>query len=226
MGLAIEKNYSYDDYFTIYSESSNEDLWNSLLRFSDQYILKSVHGLNDDSSIFVSMCMRQAYEYYLSGKAASLQTRPLYIYYCFLNLAKALICIKKGETEFKYHGLCETKFSPSYVDPSSILEYSTKVNAGVFQKFAEICGDTISPKTVFTFEKFTNNALEINHDVCEYYATKSLCTVPLLPVFPSTNPGNLILEIPLFVNDQVDIIKANSTILKDFDSGGLKKLDR
>jgi len=213
VGLAIGNLRSFDNYATIYSESPIDDLWNSLLRFSDLHVLRNTFNISGDNSIYASMCLRQAHEYYLTGKTASLQTRPLFIYYCFLNLAKSLICFKKGETEFNYHGLCDTKFPSGYTSPSSILEYSTRVNQGVFQRFAELCGDTITQGRKLTLKSFSANALEINHDISAYFQLSSY----IVPVFlQDAYPASLLLDIPFAGQDLINEIATNSKINDDF----------
>ena len=210
MAFPIMDNNSIDGFAIVYSETPNDDLWNNILRYSDLYILKKTLTLDDDESIFVSMSIKQAYEYYLSGVTASLQTKPLYIYYCFLNLAKALICIKNKETIFKYHGLCETKFITKYENSSDILKYETKVNDGIFRRLAEIFGNDIQKNQILTFQNFIDNALEINIDVGVYFGIS--CNIAPVQII-NHSPASMALYIH---NEWKDDVDNHSKLAEDF----------
>ncbi len=70
---------------------------------SDVYGIKNKR-LRDAATYNVKVYIKQAYEFYKAAKSISSRTAPLFYYYSFLNLAKAVCEMKKP----KFHKRAET----------------------------------------------------------------------------------------------------------------------
>ncbi len=91
----------------------------------------------------------QAYEFYQAAEASStVRAKPLLLYYCFLNLTKAL-CLTKGNDSIigpAYHGLQETKNSEKKLVSAKVIVKKNKGQISVFEQFCnEVIGAAPSP---------------------------------------------------------------------------------
>src|SRR5689334_4245055 len=94
------------NYTAHYTENPIQEIWNHLLFFADPSFLKNVwEGENISTKLisFVSTSLKQAHEYFQASQGVSLTTRPLLLYYSMLNLAKAIITIRKDTRCKKHH---------------------------------------------------------------------------------------------------------------------------
>ncbi|WP_433765536.1 YaaC family protein [Flavobacterium ginsenosidimutans] len=99
-----------------------KQIWREILTFSDIRILKeklkkqskiSGEGMSDSYALQkakdIQYCIKQAHEYFKSSKVASISIKPTLIYYAIINLAAAIIIIKKREKSLnsmrEAHGL-------------------------------------------------------------------------------------------------------------------------
>jgi YaaC-like Protein len=87
-------------------------------------------------------CLEQASDFFRSSQAATITAaRPLQLYYCFMNLVKALILTKKGATTFAKatHGLSE-QLSPGgkELKDAYLDAYPSPKKTGELQVFAEL----------------------------------------------------------------------------------------
>ena len=93
-------------------------LWSSINHLCAHDIIKDVlrhkHKINDKSNISLiannmKLYIQQAYEFYEAARFTKPNTAPLFYYYCFLNLSKALIEIKNPNfymmRENRNHGI-------------------------------------------------------------------------------------------------------------------------
>lgn len=87
-------------------------------------------------------CLEQASDFFKSSQAASITAaRPLQIYYCFMNLIKALVLSKGGVPTFDQatHGLSEKLLPGGRELKDAFLDaYPSPNGQGKFQVFAEL----------------------------------------------------------------------------------------
>jgi hypothetical protein len=106
-----------------WSENAKSDLWNHIKFFSNEYncrkLLKGeIKGgrsiIYSDSPELerkvkqITMCLKQATEYFSAAEEVSINTSPLLLFYGMLSLAKALIVSNKETIyleDIQYHGL-------------------------------------------------------------------------------------------------------------------------
>ncbi|APU09681.1 hypothetical protein A5M85_05100 [Cellulophaga lytica] len=103
----------------------------------------------------ISMCLKQANEYFIASETTSINTSPLLLYYGMLSLSKALIVANNEEIyldNIKYHGL-ETRprydFLKEYSENESLWQIEKEyavTNNGVFSHLVNILDE-------FSFEQ-------------------------------------------------------------------------
>lgn len=214
---------SLKPYREIRSEQPIEAIWGELLKLSDIFYLSHIWtypNIEDTAYEYVSTSITQAHEYFKASKIASLQTRPLLLYYCFLNLTKATLFIKNNKKPSNYHGLCQCDNDFS----GNLLEYKVKTNGGVFIELAQSVGCSIQSKQEFSVQDFCNNSIEINEHFSSYYKIEPMFILPRSLYIQSTQKNSYIAPLDYykaglsihFDKQYAEIIKANTGILKDF----------
>ena len=121
-----------EEYIFIRTDNPMKEIWERILLLGDyHYLSERWKNQTPETITTVSTNIKQAHEYYLASKNATLLTRPLLIYYCFLNLAKAFLYLMEN-VPHDFHGLGQTEMS------ESILVVSIEIkNKGVFSSLAE-----------------------------------------------------------------------------------------
>lgn len=141
-----------------------------------QSVEDSINGISRDQAIaFIA----QAEDFFRSAASSTLVTaKPLLIYYCFLNLAKAYVLKKKLKTEYSraQHGLQEGVHSEGAEFKNSFLKaYRSKPSeANVFDDFQEALFGRKFPSrgAVFDLQKLLPQLLQGHRVWCE--ATSSI----------------------------------------------------
>lgn len=160
-----------------YTETPLKDLWEHIKFLSIENNCKRLLNgeivskreliyVNDDvlnkKSKQISMCLKQAYEYFTASETVSINTSPLLLFYGMLSLSKALIIANREELyldDIKYHGL-ETRprydSLRTYIDNESIWkiekEYAV-TNDGVFSYLLDILdGFSFPSSSVIEFQ--------------------------------------------------------------------------
>ncbi|MCK6259506.1 YaaC family protein [Fictibacillus sp. KIGAM418] len=160
----------YENYSKIQSDNPLRDIWDMILKNSDINFLSQRWEEKDmDSYTYVSTSITQAYEYFRASKVSSLKTRPLLLYYSFLNLTKAILFLKSNKKPTNYHGLCKEKIEKKIEKSEDFLLFSAEVNNGVFYQLGELIGTQPAIKTIFTLEDLFNNIVELSAVFSEYF---------------------------------------------------------
>jgi hypothetical protein len=185
----------FEESVSIRTDNPIEEIWSFFLRNSDVNYLKKVWtDRTEVEYIYVSMCLKQSYEYYVASKGLTLNTKPLLLYYSFLNLTKATLFILNDERPPDYHGLCKENLNNDLTSANDILEFSAEINNGVFKKLAEALGFELVLNRRFTLGEFLMNAIELNSDYCNYFSKK---------------PGFIIPKVDAFIDGEIDITISN-----------------
>lgn len=204
-------------YHEIKSEQPIEAIWGELLKLADIFYLRKSHpAIQDIGYEYISTSISQAYEYYKASKTISLQTRPLLLYYCFLNLTKAILFIKNNKRpDDSYHGLKRNTVH-------SLLDYTLKIDGGVFYELIELSQSNLNKNDTITFQDFCNNSIELNEHFARYYEIEPIVIQPRHfyikdPAYNSTmvilNPHENGFFI-YFDKQYADIIKTHAELLK------------
>jgi hypothetical protein len=153
------------EYTTYYSENPQKAIWQELLLFADIRVLKRIWKTEDeDNYTYVTTSLNQAFEYYEASKHCSIKTRPLLLYYCFLNLTKGIIFIKRDKApNSSYHGLSKPKMD------SDILNTSARSDNGLFKDLLEFYNYGFTRGSIFTFQQFIMEIPELTYELKVYF---------------------------------------------------------
>lgn len=178
--MALSYLGNYRKMKTIRAENQIDGVWQKLLILSDINYLKKVwKSMEDEDYIYVSTSLKQSHDYYIASKTISMKTRPLLLYYCFLNLTKAVLYMKTDKKPSKYHGLCKENIDKRIEDSNDVLNFSVESNNGIFRELAEAFNYTIPVGQKYIFKDFIKNNIELYRDCIDYFGI-----VPLF-IFPS-----------------------------------------
>lgn len=146
-----------EQYVTLHVDNPIAEIWSELLRYSDiSFLSKEWQDRSNHEYEYVVTLLTQAYEYYQASRVVTLKTKPLQMYYCFLNLTKAVLFIKTGKQPPDYHGLSNVQTG------EKILDFSAKVNGGVFLALANSLNANIKKDQRITLGDFGSNAVDIS----------------------------------------------------------------
>ncbi|ALO17376.1 hypothetical protein L21SP5_03781 [Salinivirga cyanobacteriivorans] len=198
------------------TENPIEEIWSYFLRFSDfNYIKNSWTNRDDCEYIYVTICIKQSYEYYKASLGLSLNTRPLLLYYSFLNLTKATLYIAQDERPPDYHGLCKENIEKDIKSIDDILDFSAEVNNGVFKKLAELLDFNINLNKRLTLADFLKNSIELNNDYSHYFKQSPSFIIPKVDSFLD---GELNITFNVgFLKDDSEKINRIKTTFKNFE---------
>jgi hypothetical protein len=157
------------DYLSYASEDPQNSIWKELLLYTDYKVLKKIWpGHQEDDYINISTSIIQADEYFKASKSCSIKTRPLLLYYCFLNLTRAIAFVKTDkEPNSSYHGLAKPVIS------SDILKVTAQGKDGLFKDLSKIFNYSYVNDSIFTFEQFIKNIPELQYELKMYFGIES-----------------------------------------------------
>lgn len=170
-----------------FTETPIKDIWQHLLFFSAKgNCIKLLNGeiksnrniIYDDINVInnkaseISMCIKQAYEYFMASENVSINTSPLLLYYGINSLAKALIVANNEKIYLKdisHHGLkCSTE----------ILEINNEyviLKNGTFKEFLKIIDPKLNldNETILNFKDMLSCIPELKDFFKIYYQEPS-----------------------------------------------------
>jgi hypothetical protein len=116
--------------------------------------------------------MRQALEYRVASQSGSLLTRPLNLYYAFLNLTRALLLVQTGDAGTR-HGITFDGGGPA------LLDCAAKISAkGTFPLFAQTINLAGTPGTRVTLRQTLEMLPELRADYQDLgFGTSSVVVV-------------------------------------------------
>ena len=171
-----------EHYYRIRTENPIEEIWACWLKLTDfHYLQPKWDGADEERMTSVSTYIKQAHEYYRASKVSSLLTRPVLVYYSFLNLAKAFVFLKTDTSPSEYHGLCNFRVS------DCLLDISAETNNGVFITMAKTLGQSLDIKISFALKDLVANMIEMAHAYTDYYRRKGCLVTPNVEVYADGN---------------------------------------
>lgn len=196
----------YEECQKVVTDSPIDEVWNKIISLGDvNYLSQRWINRKPEDYIYVSTSIKQSYEYFKASKATSMKTRPLLLYYCFLNLTKAILFMLTDYRPNKdYHGLCNEDISEEIKTSSDFLNFSAQINNGVFLELAKYYKWNIAKGTRITLEDFCSSAIELVRTYVDYFQKPSKFVFPKVR---GRSNGNL--EI-IFNKELLDYIKADS----------------
>lgn len=225
-----------------YTETPLKDIWEHI-RFlsiennckrllkgeikSNRTLIYSDEDILNKKSKEISMCLRQADEYFTASEATSINTSPLLLFYGMLSLSKALIVANKKDLyldNIKYHGL-ETRprydFLKTYNDNPenwNIEKEYAVTNDGVFSHLLEILDDFTFPKSsVIEFKEIIKCIPEL-WGIYEKYYNESSNVLGLYSKDEKTEP-DYSLKLSISGKDPKKILTIIPELQNDFEIG-------
>jgi hypothetical protein len=191
----------FEESVRIRTDNPIEEIWSLFLRYSDvNYLKKAWADRTEEEYTYVATCLKQSYEYFKASTNLTLYTKPVLLYYSFLNLTKATLYILKDVRPPDYHGLCKENLDHEITSVDDLLSFSAEVNNGVFKTLAETLDTNLALGKRFILEDFFNNTIELNKDFCDYFDKKKSFLIP---------------EVDFYHNGVINVIFNNFTSNKD-----------
>lgn len=168
------------------SNAPLEEVWEQIaLQGSDEFLHKTF-TLTAGGDVkpyieYASVRFRQSIEFRKAYLQSTLLTSPLALYYSFLNLLRASLCMHSDFFPAQSHGL---SFQPG----ASLFDSGAKVaRKGTFKDYLDETGYSSDPTKVITLEAAMSRIIEIRGDFEQVNDSSSLVT----PIFvDSFNDGD------------------------------------
>jgi hypothetical protein len=135
--------------------------------------------------------IRQAVEFREATRQATLLTAPLSLYYSFLNLTRACICLKRDILRSGGHGL-------TFRQSGDLLNSAAVLRRGTFTDYLREAGYSYRSGTVVSLHEALSRIIEIRNDYADIYGRDSLVVPIDVDAYFS---GEVVLKIPQSVYD-------------------------
>jgi hypothetical protein len=178
------------------SETPLEEVWSRVAMHDSGDYLRTLFAppAGEDSEPYVqyaSVRLRQAVEFREATRQATLLTAPLSLYYSFLNLTRACLCLKLDMLGSGGHGL---KFRKS----GDLLSSAAELRGGTFTDYLREVGYSFRSGKVVSLHDALSRIIEIRTDYAEIYGRESL----VIPVDVDAHfSGEVVLKIPQKIYD-------------------------
>jgi hypothetical protein len=178
------------------SENPLEEVWSRVGMHGNEEFLRRTFVPPPGQSIepyigYAGVRIRQAVEFREAARQATLLTAPLSLYYSFLNLTRACICLKGDVLRSRGHGL---RFERS-VD---LLNSAAVLTRGTFTDYLREAGYSCRSGTVVSLHEALSRIIEIRDDYADVYGRDSLVVPVDVDAYFS---GEVVLRIPQRVYD-------------------------
>ena len=171
------------------TENPEDEIWDqlSVLKYK-KFIRRETPSFDERKIAFITGSFTQAFEYREAAKNSTDHTKPLLLYYCFMNLTKAVLAALEYDDISPYHGLKRPSVKPENLRESTVL-----VDDGVFMSMAKYLNIEIPRDFVVKIDRVLSRIPELK-TVYEYsYKTKSEVIIPKVRVAVN---GQFIINIP------------------------------
>jgi YaaC-like Protein len=178
------------------SENPLEEVWSRVAMHGSGDYLRRLFAppAGEDSEPYVqyaSVRLRQAVEFREVTRQATLLTAPLSLYYSFLNLTRACLCLKLDMLGSGGHGL---KFRKS----GDLLSSAAELRGGTFTDYLHEVGYSYRSGKVVSLHDALSRIIEIRTDYAETYGRESL----VFPIDVDAHfSGEVVLKIPQRIYD-------------------------
>jgi hypothetical protein len=140
---------------------------------------------------YAGLRLRQAVEFREATRQATLLTAPLSLYYSFLNLTRACICLKRDVLRSGGHGLRLRK-------SGDLLNSAAVLTGGTFTDYLREAGYSYRSGTVVSLHEALSRIIEIRNDYADIYGRDSLVVPVDVDAYRS---GEVILKMPQRIYD-------------------------
>lgn len=187
-----------------------EEVWHALSVLKYEKLIKRASpSIDQEQMDFITGAFSQAVEYRNAAEKSSDHTRPLLIYYSFMNLVKAVLAAL-GYTDIRpYHGLKR----PSFDDSESIINSKVSIDEGVFKSLAKFLQTKIKRDFEAEIHKILRRIVEMKRIYEFYYERKSdvvlvRCRIVDNGQFHISLPKDQLKEVEDFENNWEQIFPA------------------
>jgi len=123
---------------------------------------------------FITESIIQAEEFKSSAASCGEHTKPLLLYYCFLNLTKGILAWENNRVSLGHHGLKKVEI-PSSRD---LLEVSVQLRKGIFWDLLLLKGTTPKRDLRITFDELLKRCAYMTWEYEIAYNRKSMILIP------------------------------------------------
>lgn len=222
-----------------YTETPLRDIWehlkflsieNNCKRLLSGEIKSNRNLLYEDGDILkkkskeISMCLKQAHEYFTASESISINTSPLLMFYGMLSLSKAIIVANSKDIfldDIKYHGL-ETRPRYEYLKVYSEDEMLWSIekefaltNYGVFNNLVNIFDEFTFPQhSVIEFKDIIKGIPELWGIYEKYYGESA----DILSLYSMSHVEDSKYNVKLYISgkDPKKILKIIPELENDF----------
>ena len=178
------------------AENPLEEVWSRVALHGSVDYLRKVFtppaGQQIDPYIrYAGIRARQAVEFRRAAREATLLTSPLSLYYSFLNLVRACLCLHSDMIPSMGHGLT-FKRGPDLLSSGAELRHN-----GTFIHYLDTAGYSSTNKVV-SLREALSRIIEIRPDYADTYGEASLVVPINVDAYRS---GELVLKIPKSIYD-------------------------
>lgn len=173
------------------SENPCEEVWSRVAQHGSADNLRKLFTPPSGQDVepyveYAGVRVRQAVEFRKAARQSTLLTSPLSLYYSFLNLTRASMCLAVDDMTSKGHGL-------TFQGGEDLLSSGAKLARGTFTDYLDASGAPWKPHKEVTLHDALSRIIEIRFDYTWPHARESY-VIPL-GVDAYFN-GDLILNIP------------------------------
>jgi len=189
-------------------------MWDYFRNISDlPYLERKWPKANLEIKRKVSTYIKQAYEYQMVSRKATLLIQPVLTYYSLHNLTKAFLLLRGIDANTNYHGLCKCQ-------PNEVFKLgSVETNEGVFAGLCGAFGHSFDKNEVLTIEDLLMNTIEGDQFLSDYFGGDNHY---IKIQWHGTFDGHIKLDLINWKNiaNDKDVLNAKineqTTILQDF----------
>ncbi len=146
------------------------EIWHELsfiLKYN-KFLKKHNSSFTDDRLNFIIGSFTQALEYKEAANRSTDHTRPLLLYYCFMNLVKAVLYTIEDEAVNPYHGL-----KKPIIDRDNLLNSEVSVDEGVFYSLAKSTNTILERDSKIRISEVLSRIVEMKKTYEMYYELQS-----------------------------------------------------
>lgn len=184
------------------SENPLEEVWSRIAQHGSGGFLREVFSApaGQDKEPFVRYAgvrIRQAVEFRGASRQSTLLTSPLSLYYSFLNLTRACLCLHSDMLSSRGHGL-------AFQSGNDLLSSKARMIRGTFTDYLDVNGFSWKHDKEISIHEALSRIIEIRFDYTRPYGRESF----VIPIdVDAYFNGEVILNVPKNV---YDLSKASS----------------
>lgn len=172
------------------SENPLEEVWSRVAQHGSADFLREIFGAPTGHSVepfieYMGVRVRQSVEFREAARRSTLLTSPLSLYYSFLNLTRACLCMHSDLLFSKGHGL-------AFQRGKDLLSSEAKIAKGTFTDYLDVVGFPWRKNKRITLSEALSRIVEVRFDYTWPYGRKSLVVPVKVNAYHS---GSILLNI-------------------------------